>query len=124
MRSLSFWKPDPIPENGQVISKATLRSLGRPREVCGNLLSIPSMSRMDPWNDYDSAVLLWERGQVTLSYEADETLIPGEVVTINVRTLALDNLFFSLFVQVFERFETTLLWNGDFMTPQEFKLRR
>lgn len=127
MRRFSFWKPDPIPQESDGISCSNLVPLGMAFDVLDKILTIPLTTYMNINMDQDCSLVFWGRDKgVMLTFKDDPgNIAPGLVVTINAKSNVDDKLFYRLYVQLFERFSTTLLDESSslFLTPKQFKKR-
>lgn len=124
---LSFWKVDPVPKQSQAIEVANLKEIGHAEKVIDKLLTIPRLTKPIP-TVYD---VLHDNGQVKFLWTVDKGVLlyftPNDkdnVEVIYASSYVIDKVFFRLYVQLYERFEITLLdgsFSKCFLTPMDFK---
>lgn len=126
----SFWKPEPLPPRDSKFHPVDLQSLGSLDDVTEKLADVPRMAIVpkSPWEVDDENPALrfqWQVEQgVILQVRVEQgPPKPGEVLTIGAASAAPKNVFYRLYVQVFEQFGVTLFDEGahDFLTPKEFR---
>lgn len=128
----SFWKPDPLPPRDAKIHPVELQSLGRLDDVTQKLSDVPNLRQVpkSPWEVQD------ENPALRFQWKVNEGVIlqirvekgppkPGEVLTIGAASAAPQNVFYRLYVQIYEQFGVTLFDERahDFLTPKEFRER-
>jgi hypothetical protein len=117
----TFWKTDPIPDEGIVVSY--LMPLGTPKEVAGALLRMP---KARPW--FDEAIMrgmvtiLWDAGDgVCLRFREEPEFAPGNVFSIMVSGHAPRADFFVLYERIYVMFGAVLLEGRSFVTVRQFE---